>query len=204
MSMILKRFYDEKLAQASYLLGCSVTGQALVIDPNRDVEPYMKAAAAERVRITHVTETHIHADFVSGTRELAARTGATMLLSAEGGPDWSYGFARAAGVRLLRGGDEVVMGEVRVRALHTPGHTPEHLSFVVTDGAATDEPLGAFTGDFLFVGDVGRPDLLERAAGVQGTMEQGARELWTSLTSFRALPDHLQIWPGHGAGSACG
>ena len=93
---------------------------------------------------------------------------------------------------------------MRLRILHTPGHTPEHICFVVTDGAAAETPLGAFTGDFVFVGDVGRPDLLEKAAGAQGTMEQSARQLWASLVRFRSLPDHLQIWPGHGAGSACG
>ena len=204
MSMILKRFYDEKLAQASYLLGCSVTGQALVIDPNRDVEPYMKAAAAERVRITHVTETHIHADFVSGTRELAARTGATMLLSAEGGPDWQYGFRGDKDVQLLHDGDRFAVGNIKIEVRHTPGHTPEHIIFFVTDGAAADKPIGVVTGDFVFVGDVGRPDLLEKAARVEGTMADSARQLFASLQKFKQLPDYLQIWPGHGAGSACG
>src|SRR5688572_8202968 len=204
MSMILKRFYDEKLAQASYLLGCSVTGQALVIDPNRDVEPYMKAAAAERVRITHVTETHIHADFVSGTRELATRTGATMLLSAEGGADWQYGFRADKDVQLLHDGDRFSVGNIKIEVRHTPGHTPEHIIFFVTDGAAADKPIGVVTGDFVFVGDVGRPDLLEKAARVKGTMADSARQLFASLQTFKQLPDYLQIWPGHGAGSACG
>ena len=202
--MYLERFYDETLAQASWLLGCQATRQALLVDPNRDVEPYVRAAERQGLAITHVTETHIHADFLSGTREVAARTGAAVLLSGEGGPDWSYRFAEADGARLLHDGDVVEVGNLRVRALHTPGHTPEHLSFEVTDGAATDRPMGVFTGDFLFVGDVGRPDLLEKAAGVAGTMEAGARQLWSSLERFRAMPDHLQVWPGHGAGSACG
>ena len=203
--MILKRFYDDKLAQASYLIGCAATGEALVVDANRDVGQYLEAAEAEGVRVTHVTETHIHADYVSGSRELAERAGARLYLSDEGGPDWTYRFAGEAGAVLLRDGDGFEVGNIRIRAMHTPGHTPEHLSFLVTDGAAADEPLGALTGDFLFVGDVGRPDLLEKAAGVQGTMEAGARDLFRSLRRFRSeLPDWLQIWPGHGAGSACG
>ena len=202
--MLLKRFYDDALAQASYLLGCQATGEALVIDPNRDAAQYVEAARAEGVRITAVTETHIHADYLSGSRELAGRTGATLMLSAEGGADWQYGFAGGDGARLLRDGDVLTVGNLRVEVLHTPGHTPEHLSFLVTDTPASGRPMGIFTGDFVFVGDVGRPDLLERAAGVEGTMEASARALFRSLTRFRALPDYLQVWPGHGAGSACG
>src|SRR5688500_1353623 len=198
--MLLKRFYDTPLAQASYLIGCQATGDALVIDPNRDVEQYVAAAAAEGLRIAHVTETHIHADFVSGSRELAARTGARLYLSAEGGTDWQYGFAKADGAELLRDGSRFSVGRVRVDVLHTPGHTPEHLAFMITDTAATDRPMGVFTGDFIFVGDVGRPDLLEKAAGVAGTMEAGARQLYASLQRFKSLPPWLQLWPGHGAG----
>jgi hydroxyacylglutathione hydrolase len=202
--MILQRFYDAQLAQASYLVGCAATGEAIVIDPNRDVEPYLTAAAAEGVRVTAVTETHIHADFVSGARELAARTGATLYLSDEGGADWQYAYAAAAGAVLVRDGDVITIGNLRLAVLHTPGHTPEHLSFLLTDTPATDQPIGVFTGDFVFAGDVGRPDLLEKAAGVAGTMEAGARMLFRSLQRFKRLPDYLQIWPGHGAGSACG
>jgi hydroxyacylglutathione hydrolase len=202
--MILKRFYDEKLAQASYLVGCAATGDALVVDPGRDVEQYVDAAAQEGLRLTHVTETHIHADFVSGLRELATATGARAYVSAEGGPDWRYAFAQELGAVELKDGDEFMVGNVRVQALHTPGHTPEHISFVITDTAGADRPMGVFTGDFLFVGDVGRPDLLEKAAGVAGTMESGARQLHDSLRRIAALPEWLQIWPGHGAGSACG
>jgi hydroxyacylglutathione hydrolase len=104
----------------------------------------------------------------------------------------------------MKHGHTFMVGNVRVQALHTPGHTPEHMTFLVTDTPATDAPMGALTGDFIFVGDVGRPDLLERAAGFEGTMERGARQLFHSLATFRRHPDHLQIWPGHGAGSACG
>jgi hydroxyacylglutathione hydrolase len=202
--MFFRRFYDDQLAQASYLLGCQATGESLVVDPNRHLEPYLRGAEAEGFRITHVTETHIHADFVSGARELAHRTGARLLLSDEGGEDWRYRYAAEAGAQLLRDGDTFCVGHLAVRVVHTPGHTPEHVIFLVTDGAAATEPMGALTGDFVFVGDVGRPDLLERAAGLAGTMESGARQLFQSLRRLGDLPDYLQIWPGHGAGSACG
>lgn len=202
--MLLRRFYDDKLAQASWMVGCQATGEAIVIDPNRDVAAYVEAARAEGLEIQHVTETHIHADFVSGTRELSAHTGATMYLSDEGGDDWRYGFHDDGRSVRLKDGDVFMVGNVRFEAWHTPGHTPEHMSFVITDTKAADEPIGAFTGDFIFVGDVGRPDLLEKAAGVAGTMEAGARQLYASLQRFRELPDWLQVWPGHGAGSACG
>lgn len=202
--MIFRLFYDDFLAQASYLIGCGATGAAVVIDPNRLADQYIAAAEQQGLRITAVTETHIHADFVSGTRELAARTGATMYLSACGTPEWQYGFGSERGVSLLRDRDTFSVGKVELRAVHTPGHTPEHLAFLVTDTATAHEPMGIATGDFVFVNDVGRPDLLEKAANLQGTADQGARQLFKSLAWFKTLPDHLQIWPGHGAGSACG
>lgn len=202
--MILKRFFDEGLAQASYLIGCAATGEALVVDPNRDVEQYIRAAESDGVRITHVTETHIHADFVSGSRELCARTGARMYLSDEGDKNWKYLFAEQDGAKLLKDSDSFKVGNIVVEAVHTPGHTPEHLSFLITDTAAADKPIAILTGDFVFVGDVGRPDLLEKAAGVTGTMEAGARTLFQSLQRLKQYPDYLQIYPGHGAGSACG
>ncbi|MEO5509745.1 MAG: MBL fold metallo-hydrolase [Longimicrobiales bacterium] len=202
--MILRRFYNDNLAQASYLVGCSVTGEALVVDPNRDAAEYVAAAAREGLRVTHVTETHIHADFVSGLRELCALSGATAYVSRMGGTDWQYAFAASDGAMLLSDHDVFMVGNIRIEALHTPGHTPEHLTFMVTDTAGADRPMGAFTGDFIFAGDVGRPDLLEKAAGLSGTMEAGARQLFASLQHFKEYPDYLQIWPGHGAGSACG
>ncbi len=202
--MLVRRFYDDRLAQAAYLIGCQRTGEAIVIDPPRDIAPLLEAARTEGMRITRITETHIHADFVSGGREHAAATGGTLLLSAEGGADWQYGYAAADGATLLHDGDKVVLGGVRLDVWHTPGHTPEHLAFVVTDTARSDDPVAIVSGDFVFVGDVGRPDLLERAANITGTMEAGARQLHRSLQRLASLPDHLQIWPGHGAGSACG
>ncbi|HSL70703.1 MAG TPA: rhodanese-like domain-containing protein, partial [Longimicrobiales bacterium] len=125
-------------------------------------------------------------------------------VSAEGGPDWQYEFRNEPKVRLLRDGDQFEIGRIRIRVSHTPGHTPEHIIFFVTDGAAADRPIAAVTGDFVFVGDVGRPDLLEKAAQIKGTMETAAGQLYHSLQQFKQQPDYLQIWPGHGAGSACG
>ena len=202
--MFFRQLYDTGLAQASYLIGCQETGEAIVIDPLRDPAPYLEAAESEGFRITHVTETHIHADFLSGARELRAATGAQLFLSAEGGDEWQYQYAAADGATLLRDGDRIVVGNLHFDVMHTPGHTPEHLSFVVTDTPRAAGPMGVLTGDFVFVGDVGRPDLLERAAKIANTMEAGARTLFKSLEKFRKLPDHLQVWPGHGAGSACG
>lgn len=203
--MFLKRFYHEGLAQASYLVGCQKTGEALVIDAHRDADQYVAAAASEGLRITHVTETHIHADYLSGSRELAARTGARLFLSAEGGRDWQYAFAASDHATLVRDGDSFKVGNLRLDVVHTPGHTPEHIVFVLTDTPASPHPVGAFTGDFIFVGDVGRPDLLERAANIEGTMRAGAAQLFHSIQRFVArYPDYLQLWPGHGSGSACG
>jgi hydroxyacylglutathione hydrolase len=202
--MFFRRFFEEGLAQASYLIGCDSTGAAIVVDANRDVVQYLVAAEAEKLRITHVTETHIHADFVSGSRELARRAGARLLLSAEGGRDWQYAFAKGEDATLLRDRDSFALGRLHIDVMHTPGHTPEHLAFLVTDLASSDAPVGLLSGDFVFVGDVGRPDLLEKAAKIANTMETAARTLFHSLRRFRELPDFVQLWPGHGAGSACG
>lgn len=209
--MLFKQIYDTTLAQAAYLIGCQRTGEALIIDPERDVDRYLEIAAAEGLRITGVAETHIHADFLSGTRELAERTGAHVYLSSEGGPDWQYEWLDkrtdngSYAHTLLHHGDDFLVGNIRITALHTPGHTPEHMSYLVTDtGGGASEPMGIATGDFVFVGDVGRPDLLETAAGEVGAKEPSARTLFQSLKQFVDLPEYLQVWPGHGAGSACG
>ena len=199
--MLFTRIYDEDLAQASYFIGCQATGEAVVVDPRRDVGPFLAEAENNGMRIVAVTETHIHADYLSGSRELAAATGATLYLSDEGDEYWKYGFE---GERLHDGG-EISVGNVTLKALHTPGHTPEHLSFLVTDGGTTDEPGFILTGDFVFVGDLGRPDLLDEAAGGKDTRFLGAKQMFASLRDkFLALPDYVQVWPGHGAGSACG
>lgn len=202
--MLLRYFYDQKLAQASYFVGCQQTGEAIIIDPARDVEPYLAAAEKEDMDIVGVTETHIHADFVSGSRELAERTGAVLYLSDCGDENWKYDLASEYDHVLLKDDDRFNIGNVRFEVLHTPGHTPEHISFLITDTSGADRPMGLFTGDFVFVGDVGRPDLLEKAANIAGSADLGARQMFQSLKRFKALPDYLQLWPGHGAGSACG
>lgn len=200
--MILKRFYDDKLAHASYLVGCPGAGEACIIDPNRDITQYIQAAQAEGLRIAKVTETHIHADYLSGSQELAEATGAELLLSDEGDADWKYDPAIKA--TLLKDGDSFRVGALRFDIWHTPGHTPEHITPILTDEATSPEPVAAFTGDLVFVGDVGRPDLLEEAAGITGTAEPGARRLFQTLERFKSLPDSILLWPAHGAGSACG
>lgn len=198
--MFFKHIYDKSLAQASYLIGCQATGESIVIDAKRDVDTYLQIAKENNLKITHITETHIHADFLAGSRELAALTGAQMYLSDEGGPEWQYEFPHKG----LKHGDQIKVGNLTLEVLHTPGHTPESISFLLTDHPATDEPVMIFTGDFVFVGDVGRPDLLEKAAGYAGTQEKGAHEMYASVKDFAQLPAFLQVWPGHGAGSACG
>jgi hydroxyacylglutathione hydrolase len=204
--MLLRQIADDALAQYAYLVGCQRTGEALIIDPERDVDRYVDQAAAEGLRITAAAETHIHADFLSGARELAAR-GVTVYLSDAGDADWKYSWPQrdGAAVRWVTDDDVFHVGRIEVRVVHTPGHTPEHVSFLVTDrGAGADQPLGIASGDFVFVGDVGRPDLLESVAGIAGAMRPSAARLSVSLRAFAELPDSLLIWPGHGAGSACG
>lgn len=209
--MLFRTIYDEKLAQAAYLIGCQKTKEALIVDPERDVDRYIEIANREGLRITAIAETHIHADFLSGARELAERTGAKLYLSDDGDDDWKYLWVDkkvgggAYDHHLLHSGDKFFVGNIEIEAIHTPGHTPEHMSYVVTDiGGGATEPMGIVTGDFVFVGDVGRPDLLETAAGNVGAKEPSARRLYDSLQGFLDLPDYMQVWPGHGAGSACG
>ena len=202
--MLFRRLHHDRLAQYGYLIACQATKEAIVVDPLRDPAPYLDVARKEGVRITLVTETHVHADFVSGAAALAQAAGAELLLSGEGAGPAAYDKGSFPRARWLRDGDRITLGRVRLDVWHVPGHTPEHVAFVVTDTAVSDAPMGLLSGDFLFVGDVGRPDLLERAAGLRGTMETSARQLLASLQRLASLPDHLQIWPGHGAGSACG
>jgi hydroxyacylglutathione hydrolase len=209
--MFMRMVYEEKLAQAAYIIGCQKSGEAIVIDPLRDIDRYEKIAAREGLRLVAAAETHIHADFLSGARELAEK-GATVYLSGEGGPDWTTQWVtgqRAGGGayahRVLRDGDTFKIGNIQFTAVHTPGHTPEHICFTVTDlGGGATEPMGIATGDFVFVGDLGRPDLLETAAGQAGQADPSAHSLYASVRKFATLPDYLQVWPAHGAGSACG
>lgn len=198
--MFFQHVYDKTLAQASYFIGCQKAGVAIVIDAKRDVDTYLEIAKQNNMKITHITETHIHADFLTGSRELAKLTGAELYLSDEGGEGWLYEFPHVG----LKDGSVIKVGNLSLKVLHTPGHTPESISFLLTDHPASDEPVMLFTGDFVFVGDVGRPDLLEKAAGFVGTKEAGAKEMYKSIAKFNALADYIQVWPGHGAGSACG
>jgi hydroxyacylglutathione hydrolase len=194
--MKIERFEIAGLAQYSYVI--SDDGKAVIIDPIRDIDRYTIYAAQQGLQITYVLETHIHADFAAGSTALGAATGAELALSAyDAGEHYRYAMAH----RALRDGDAIEAGSVRIQALHTPGHTPEHLSFLVFDGErSATTPVALFSGDFLFVGSLGRPDLLGEAAKV-GL----AHELYRSLHErIRALPDSVAIYPGHGAGSLCG
>ena len=203
--MLLKYFYDEKLAHASYMVGCQRANVAVIVDPGRDIDQYLEMAEREGVKVVAVAETHIHADYVSGARELADRVGAKLYVSDEGPAEWKYQYLDECQNQLLHDGDHFMIGNIRFDVMHTPGHTPESISFVLTDqGGGADKPMGIFTGDFVFVGSIGRPDLLEEAAGLMGTAEPGARDLFKSAQRFKTLPEYLQVWPAHGAGSACG
>ncbi len=210
--MFMRMIYDDSLAQAAYLIGCQQTGEAIVVDPERDIDRYIKLAHENDLRIIAATETHIHADFLSGVREFCDQTDAKAYLSAEGGEDWDYRWVQGSRTdgqpyrfQLISDADVFQIGNIHFRVIHTPGHTPEHICFEVSDrGGDADEPMGVLTGDFVFVGDVGRPDLLETAAGVAGQREPSARALGESLRRFQSMPDYLQLWPGHGSGSACG
>lgn len=210
--MLMRMIYDDSLAQAAYLIGCQKTGEAIIIDPERDIDRYIDLAEKEGLTIVAATETHIHADFLSGVREFCEQTNAKAILSNEAGKDWDYLWVngqsrdgRAYRFELVHDGDEFQIGNINFKVMHTPGHTPEHICFEVSDrGGDANEPMGIVTGDFVFVGDVGRPDLLESAAGMKGMMEPSARKLGESLRKFHDKPDYLQLWPGHGAGSACG
>jgi hydroxyacylglutathione hydrolase len=190
--MYFKQFYLGCLAHASYLIGSE--GEAAVVDPRRDVDEYLAEAAAERLRIRYVIETHLHADFVSGHRELAERTGAEIVF----GPGAAVTFPH----RAVREGDALRLGKVALRILETPGHTPESISVLVVDTEASPEPRMVLTGDTLFIGDVGRPDL---AGGLGFTPEDMAGRLYDSLhTKLLALADAVEVYPAHGAGSLCG
>ena len=203
--MLLKYFYDKALAHASYMVGCQRAKVAVVVDPGRDIDQYLQMAKQEGLKLIAVAETHIHADYVSGARELADQVNAKLYVSDEGPAEWKYEFVDQYNHQLLKDGDSFLIGNIKFEVLHTPGHTPESISFLLTDqGGSADKPMGIFTGDFVFVGSIGRPDLLEEAAGLANTAEPGARDLFHSAERFKQLPDYLQLWPAHGAGSACG
>ncbi|MDG0847502.1 persulfide dioxygenase-sulfurtransferase CstB [Staphylococcus equorum] len=202
--MFFKQFYDNHLSQASYLVGCQRTGEAIVIDPVRDLTKYMEVADGEGFKITQAAETHIHADFASGIRDVQERLNANIYVSGEGDDQLSYK-NMPEHTNFVENQDIIQVGNIKLEVLHTPGHTPESISFLLTDeGGGSSVPMGLFSGDFIFVGDIGRPDLLEKSVQMEGTTEIGAKQMYQSIEGVKNLPDYIQIWPGHGAGSPCG
>jgi hydroxyacylglutathione hydrolase len=194
-TMVVETVFTEGVAHLSYLIGDKATGKAAVIDPRRDVEVYIELARKNKLSITHVLETHIHADFVSGTRELVDRTGtAEAILSVEGGA--KYGFKCGK----LKDGDKIDLGRVILTARHTPGHTPEHMSFLAAESNRPETSFAVFSGDTLFADSVGRPDLLG-----DDQAQELAKKLFASLREFfLKLPDGVRVHSAHGAGSPCG
>ncbi len=190
--MYFKQFYLGCLAHASYLIGSE--GEGAVVDPQRDVDQYIIEASSQGLKIKYVIETHLHADFVSGHRELAERTGAEIIFGQKAGATFPH--------LPVKAGDEMRLGKVVLRFLETPGHTPESISILVIDSEISNEPQKVLTGDTLFIGDVGRPDLV----GSKGyTAEQMAGLLYDSIhNKLLKLDDRVEVWPAHGAGSLCG
>ncbi|MEM7261143.1 MAG: MBL fold metallo-hydrolase [Planctomycetota bacterium] len=193
--MLFERFEDELLSHYSFLIGCPSAGVAAVVDPKRDVHDYLERAEANGVRITHVLETHIPADYASGAKELSELAGAELALSSyDAGETYDVSYPH----RELHDGDRIDLGGVRLQAIHTPGHTPEHLSFAVYDLQRSDgAPLLLLSGDFLFVGSLGRPDLLgdEAKHALAGQLYDSVHERLTQI------PDGTEVHPAHGAGS---
>jgi hydroxyacylglutathione hydrolase len=195
MSLVFKTIQTEGIAELSYLVGDDDEGVGAVFDPRADVDVYVDMAREAGVVITHIFETHIHADLMSGSRELCARVeSAKIYNSSEGGAE--YGFDREK----VNDGDRFEFGEVLVTARHTPGHTPEHLSYLLADVDHPDEPWGILTGDSLFVSSAGRPDLL----GEKHTKQLAEQQFHTLRDFYLKMPDHVMIYPNHGAGSPCG
>ncbi len=192
--MIFEQFYLECLSQASYLIGDQTTGRAVVVDPRRDIDIYLESAREHGLEIVMAIETHFHADFLSGHLELAEATGAEIGIGAAGEAQFEH--------RALHDGDRIPLGDVELEVRETPGHTPESISVVVWESPEATEPYAVLTGDTLFIGDVGRPDLL---SSLGMTAEELGRNLYESLNEkILTLPDSTRVYPGHGAGSACG
>ena len=187
--MLFRQFVDDDLGCASYLIGDEKTGEAVVVDPAYEIEPYLEEAARRKARIVRVLETHTHADHVSGHGRLALEHGVPVAVHPLGEPEYAFD--------ALADGDEVVVGDVAIRVLHTPGHRPEHCCFAVIDRSRGDDPWLVITGDSLLVGAAARPDLAVEAA-------DGARDLHRSLLELLELPDGVEVYPGHVAGSLCG
>lgn len=197
--MFLHRRFVPGLAAASFIVGDEKAKVAAVIDPLRDVEEYVNVARQHKLAITHILETHVHADFASGARELKAALGGApkIVSSAMGGPEWTPAYADTK----ARDGEELALGSLKLKAFHTPGHTPEHITWALYDTTrSSDEPWLLFTGDFLFVGSIGRPDLLGKVQ-----QQKLAHELYETVFGRASkLPDFAEVYPSHGAGSLCG
>lgn len=190
--MYSQQFFIDGLGCASYIVGCEAKGVAAIIDPDREVQKYLDAATARGLTITHIIETHLHADHVSGNSDLAARTGAAIYVHEASGAEFPH--------QPVKDGDVLELGNLRLKVIHTPGHTPESITLLLTDTTRSDQPWIALTGDTLFVGDMGRPDLVgaEAANGLASDMYHTINE------KILPLSDGLLIYPGHGAGSLCG
>ena len=196
--MIFQQFEAKGLSHFSYAVGSKEEAEIAIIDPERDIKTYISYAAENRVKISYIFETHIHADYASGARALAERTGAKLFVSAyDENQKYHYNFPHTD----IKEGDKVEIGDTVIEALHTPGHTPEHISFLVYDRKrSAAQPISMLSGDFLFVGSVGRPDLLG-----EEDKTPLAKQMYNSIqTKLKDLPDSLEIYPGHGAGSLCG
>lgn len=195
MGLVFESYFADGIAQLSYLVGDDSKGITAVIDPRPDVDVYLEAAQKRQLSITHIFETHIHADFMSGSLELAERAGgAKIYCSQEGGAEYGFQHER------VRGGEEFAFGDTILRVQHTPGHTPEHIGFVLAEKERENRPWGVLTGDSLFVGSAGRPDLLG-----EGSTQELTKQLYHTLRDFYLkLDDSVIVYPCHGAGSACG
>src|SRR5437588_9018410 len=195
MSLVFKTIQTEGIAELSYIVGDDDEGIAAVFDPRPDCDIYIEMAREAGVAVTHIFETHIHADLVSGSRELSARLDAAKIFAShEGGAKYEFE------VEKLNDGDRFTFGEVVITARHTPGHTPEHISYLLADAEVPDEPWGILTGDSLFVSSAGRPDLL----GDKHTQKLAEQQFHTLRDFYLKMPDHVMIYPNHGAGSPCG
>ncbi|MDE2361083.1 MAG: MBL fold metallo-hydrolase [Hyphomicrobiales bacterium] len=187
--MILRQFLHREPVAVSYLIGCGGKGMAAVVDPVGDIEPYLSAAQEGGMRVCFVVDTHVHADHLSAGRRLAAAAKAEYVLSSKAAVSFPH--------RAVEDGDELPLGNVVAKVLHTPGHTPEHICLLVCDRTRADEPWFVLTGHTLMVGDLGRTELATDAA-------EGARILFSTIRKLKALPDHLEVLPGAYAGSVCG
>src|ERR1044072_5503740 len=195
MALVFKTIHTEGIAELSYLVGDDAEGVGAVFDPRADVEIYIEMAREAGIAITHIFETHIHADLVSGSRELWPRLDwAKIYASGEAGAEYSFAPEK------IKDGDRFTFGEVLATAKHTPGHTPEHMSYLLSETEHPDEPWAVLTGDSLFVSSAGRPDLL----GEKHTKQLAEQQFHTLHDFYLKLPDHVMIYPNHGAGSPCG